>query len=124
MTIFSLEIADADVDRVLSAVASNYGWEAMVENPDYPNFDELEVQLDEGGNPVLNEAGHETYVIPVDEAGNPIPAQIDNPETQGDLTHRMVRSCLLGHVKSHETRLARQQALEGLEINVDISNPE
>jgi len=153
MAVFSLEIADADVERVLLAVSSNYGWEPTVRNPAYPLDDrqlevKLEVQLDEAGNPVLDGEGNEVLVPvldengievlifsldefgneitfdPVDGEGNPIPKEIPNPETMGDFTHHMVRDFLGSHVKSYETKVAQKQMLENLDIQVDISDPD
>ena len=124
MAIFSLEIADVDVDRVLDAVASNYGWRALVANPAYivtsaeepnPNYDPNDPET---GGPTITVA-----VYPVDENGDPVPAHIDNPVTKGDFTHKMVRRFLSQHVTQHETALARAQALTGLDTTVDLGDP-
>lgn len=124
MAVFSLEIADIDVERVLTAVAMNYGWPIKVHNPAYvvitidePNPD-YDPEDPESGPPTI-----EVTVLPVDGEGNPIPTEIDNPETSGDFTHRMVRNFLSEHVASYERRLATQSALEGLDTNVDIGDP-
>ena len=110
MAIFQLEIADEDVERVLQAVAFNNGWRAQIYNPAYiETFDE------ETGAPILPV---------VDEEGNPIPQEIDNPETQGDFTHRMVRSFLSEHVAAYEINLAKRQAAEAVDSDVTIIDPE
>jgi hypothetical protein len=119
MAIFQLEIADADVDRVLNAVAVNYRRPETVPNPEYV----LVEVLDADGNPVLDDAGNPTYSDPVDENGNPIPSRIDNPESKGDFTHRMVREFLASHVSSHELEVAKAEALANLNSNVDLSDP-
>ena len=108
MAVFSLEIADDDVQRVLQAVAINSGWQSHVVNPEYV------MQEDEEGNPIE----------PVDAEGNPIPEEIENPETIGDCTHRMVRRYLQEHVQSYELRLARKEAANNLNTDVSISDPE
>ena len=78
MAIFQLEIADDDVSRVFDAICSNYGYQANIANPDY----------------VIDTSDPENPVEPVDGDGNPIPATIANPETQGDFTHKIVRKFL------------------------------
>ena len=35
MAVFSVNISDEDVGRVISAVCGNYGYQAQVENPDF-----------------------------------------------------------------------------------------
>ena len=119
MAVFQLEIADADVDRVLDAVSANYNRPETVPNPAYVRTP----LLDENGDPVLDANGVPTYSDPVDENGNPIPEIIDNPETKGDFTHRMVRQFLAEHVSSHEIETARRLAMADLQTNVDLSDP-
>ena len=101
MATFSLDIADADVGRVLNAVAANYSRPEQVLNPDYP----LDSESD-----------------PVDENGDPIPVRIDNPENKAEFTHRMVRKFLAEHVSAYEIRLAKSAALEGLDTDVTLSD--
>ena len=108
MAIFQLDIADDDVQRVFDAVCGNYKRSAQLVNPDYI------VELDEDGNDIL----------PVDAEGNAIPEMIDNPETQGDFTHRMVRKFLEDHVGAWEREQARIAAAEAVNTNVVLSDPE
>ena len=109
MAIFQLEIADEDVDRVLQAVSFNSGWRAQIVNPEYTmGHDE------ETGDPIP----------PVDGDGNPIPEFIDNPESKGDCTHRMVRSFLSEHVSAYEINEAKRLAAEAVNTDVNISDPE
>ena len=144
MAVFSLEIADVDVERVLTAVANNYGWQALVPNPAYvattvevpnPEFENYDPEaVDEDGNFIWKDHNGELlppppptitqYIDPVDENGDPIPPQIDNPETMGDFTHRMVRGFLAEHVTSYEQAVARASALDGLNTDVEILDPE
>ena len=98
MAIFSLEIDDADVERVLGAVAANYGWQSQVRNPD-----------DVGGG--------------LDAGGNPVPSDIDNPETKGDFTHRMVREFLANNVTSWETKEAKRLAALSIDTSIGVSEP-
>jgi hypothetical protein len=109
MAIFQLEIADEDVDRVLQAVSLNNGWRAQITNPEHVvTFDE------ETGDPILPV---------VDGEGNPIPEMIDNPESVGDCTHRMVRSFLIEHVAAYEINEAKRLAAEAVNTDVNISDP-
>ena len=41
MAQFSIEIADADVDRVMNAVAANYNWLENVENPEFNSSEDV-----------------------------------------------------------------------------------
>ena len=55
MAVFSVEIADADVNRVLTAIAANYSRPDQVANPAYatienPNFDPA-IEENEDTNP-------------------------------------------------------------------------
>ena len=99
MAIFELAIADEDVARVFNAVCSNYNWSDKITNPNYDPDQEA------------------------DEETNPI--DIDNPETQGDFVHKIVRQFLSEHVKAYEARVAKQAALAAINNTpVDISDPQ
>lgn len=96
MAQFSVEIADADVSRVLTALAANYNRPAQVVNPD---FDESQEES-------------ETNV-----------RMIDNPETVAQFGNRMVRQFLAENVKAYEVRLAKQQAADAVNAEVTINDP-
>ena len=96
MAQFSVEIADADVNRVLGALAANYNRPAQVANPD---FDEAQEES-------------ETNV-----------RMIDNPETVAQFGNRMVRQFLSENVKAYEIRLAKQQAADALNTDIAINDP-
>ena len=98
MAQFSIAIADADVNRVMDAVAANYNWQATVANPD---FDPAQ---------------------PVDPVTNP--ETIANPEDKYVFTNRMVRKFLEEHVKAHEVNVAKAAAEAVLNTTVDISDPQ
>ncbi len=108
MATFSLDIAEADVGRVLNAVAANYNRPEQITNPAYPE------------QPVLDGEGN--IIPPVDGNGNPIPHLIDNPENKAVFTHRMVRGFLSEHVASYEIRLAKEAALEGINTDITLSD--
>jgi len=116
MAVFSVEIADADVARVLTAIASNYRRPDQVNNPDYdptatianPSFDPA--QPDSPENP---------SIIPDPDQQE----KIDNPETLAQFSNRIVRQFLSENVESYETRIARQQAISALDTSVTINDP-
>jgi hypothetical protein len=49
---------------------------------------------------------------------------IENPETKGDFTHRMVRSFLSEHVRAYETNKARDEAAANVDAEVVINDPQ
>ena len=97
MAQFSVEIADADVDRVMDAVAANYNWPENIPNPD---FDPVEPVSDEN------------------------PESITNPENKYVFTNRMVRNFLSDHVTAYEIRLAKEAAANAVDTAIDISDPQ
>ena len=107
MAIFQLEIADDDVSRVFDAICSNYGYKATIPNPEY----------------LVDTSDPENPVEPVDGDGNPIPATIANPETQGDFTHKIVRKFLGDHVRAYEIDEAKKAAAAAVNATVSISDP-
>ena len=117
MAVFSVEIADADVNRVLSAIASNYGRPVTVTNPDYDPLASI-------ANPDFdpNEPEH-----PEDNPTNiPDPNQvelIDNPETTYQFANRIVRQFLSEHVAAYELNVARQAAVDSANTSVNINDP-
>ena len=120
MAIFSIEIADADVSRVLGAVASNYNRPAQIPNPDY---DALATIPNPDYDPSLPE--HPS----TNPSTIPDPSQvefIDNPETEAQFVNRIVREFLADHVKSFEVNEARKQAAEAAAAaaNPSISDPQ
>ncbi len=98
MAQFAVEIADADIPRLISAISSNYGYRATIENP---NFDPEQ---------------------PVDEENNP--SEIPNPETPMQFANAQVRSFLSENVRSYELRIAKQAAANALELDISISDPQ
>jgi hypothetical protein len=98
MAIFSVEIADSDIVRVLDAVAANYGRPDQVENPDF--------------NPSL----------PADPVSNP--ELIENAEPKSVFANRIVRNFLSEHVSAYEVRLAKEQAANSLDTSINIIDPQ
>lgn len=118
MAVFSVEIADEDVNRVLGAVAANYNRPSQVLNPDYDESATIP-------NPDYDSS------LPEDPDTNPStipdPSQvefIDNPETVAQFCNRIVRQFLSDHVQAYEVRLAKQQAADALDTTVVISDPQ
>ena len=65
MAQFCIDIADEDVERVITALCETYGRPAMVDNPDYD---------------------------PSEEDGPDNPSQLPNPESPYEFANRMVRA--------------------------------
>jgi len=96
MAQFSVEIADADVSRVLGALAANYNRPEQLPNPEFD---------------------------PSQETSEANPELIDNPETIAQFGNRMVRQFLAQNVKAYEVRVAKQQAADDLNTDVTINDP-
>ena len=94
MAQFAIEIDDADVGRVLTAIAVNYSRPAQVPNPDFDP--DAEVLVDE---------------------------MIDNPETMAQFANRIVRQFLSEHVAAYELNAARQAAVDAANTSVNINDP-
>jgi hypothetical protein len=115
MAIFSVQIADEDIDRVLNAVAANYNRPEMVPNPEYagpmvPNPDFDPTQEESETNP--------------SEVENPEPSLLENPESKAVFANRMVRQFLSEHVIAYEKRLARQEAEQAANVSITINDPQ
>ena len=80
MTQFCVNIADADVSRVVAAMCDTYGYHVMVDNPDFD---------------------------PSEEEGPDNPRQIPNPETPNELANRKTRDFLMEVTVSHELKNER-----------------
>jgi hypothetical protein len=99
MAQFTIEIADADVNRVLEALAVNYNRPDQVANP---------------------------YFDSTQGASQSNPEMIDNPETIPQFGNRIVRNFLAENVKGYEVRLAKQAAVASAEAadSVTITDPQ
>ncbi len=96
MAVFSIEIADADVPRVIGAVCANYNRPDMVPNPSFDSTQE-------------------------ESESNPL--QVDNPEDTYQFTNRIVRQFLAENVSAYEVKQARGAAEAALDTTVTISDP-
>ena len=94
MAQFAIEIDDADVGRVLTAIAINYSRPAQIPNPDFDP--DAEVLVDE---------------------------MIDNPETMAQFANRIVRQFLSEHVAAYELNVARHAAVDAANTSVNINDP-
>ena len=93
MAIFSIDIADDQVDRVIAAICANYNFQTQIANPDF------------------------------DEDDDNSPTMIDNPETTLQFANRMVREYLINNTQAYEVQLAKQQALDNVVSDLAITNP-
>lgn len=100
MAIFSVEIDDNDVERVINALASNYRRPEKIDNPDF--------------NPRRPE-----------NPGNN-PRKIDNPESVAEFANRMVRNFIEENCVAYEVKEAKRVAGENARNNAKpiIRDPE
>ena len=96
MAEFRVEIADADVSRVLTSLSKNYRRPDQIANPDFNSTE------------------------PISDDN---PEMIDNPETLAQFGNRMVREFLSANVLAYEVRLAKQQAANSVDTSVTINDP-
>ena len=96
MAVFSIEIADEDVNRVIGAVCANYNRPETVANPAFDREQEE------------SEAN---------------PSNIDNPEDTFQFANRIVRQFLSEHVKAYEIKQAKIAAEAAADTTVSISDP-
>ena len=97
MAQFSVEINDADVSRVLDAIAANYNRPETVSNPSFDS------------------------ALPESESNS---RTIDNPETKAVFANRIVRDFLSEHVNAYEAKAAKQAALDALPASITIIDPQ
>jgi hypothetical protein len=100
MAQFSIEIADSDIERVLSAVVHNYKRPESIANPAFDSE------------------------LPTDPDTNP--ETIPNAETYSQFTNRIVRQFLSENVRSYEMKEAKRIAAEeaGNNTSPEINDPE
>jgi len=96
MAVFSVNIDDADVGRVISAMCANYGYESQIDNPNW--------------NPSL----------PVDPETNP--QKVANPETQSQFANRMTRDYLMSNTVAYELRVERENVPKPTPPNITDPN--
>ena len=100
MAQFSIEIADEDIERVLSSVAYNYKRPESIANPAFDSN------------------------LPIDPVSNP--ETIPNPETYHQFANRIVREFLSQNVRAYEVKEAKRVAAEEAENNAGpvINDPQ
>ncbi len=96
MAQFCVNIEDSDVDRVIVAMCANYGYEVMINNP---NFDPS---------------------LPADPLTNP--EKMVNPENSLQFANRKVRGFLTENTVAHEIKQAK--AALSIPSGPDISDPQ
>ena len=115
MAQFAIEIADADVDRVMDAVAANYNWPEVVINPDWPA---------EIPNPDFD-PGQPPSPDNTENIEDPsVPETIPNPENKYMFVNKIVRKFLQEHVTAYEISVAKAAAAASANTNVEISDPQ
>ena len=96
MAVFSVNIADEDVNRVIGAMCANYGYQAQIPNP---NFDPS---------------------LPVDPETNP--ENIVNPETQSQFANKKTRDFLMENTVAYELRVEKQNVPQPTPPNITDPN--
>ena len=96
MAVFSVNIADEDVNRVIGAMCANYGYQAQIPNP---NFDPS---------------------LPVDPETNP--ENITNPETQSQFANKKTRDFLMENTVAYELRVEKQNVPQPTPPNITDPN--
>lgn len=81
MAAFTINIADEDVPRVITAMCANYGYQTEVPNPDF--------DPDQDVDPDTN------------------PESIPNPETTNKFANRMTRDFLMQNTVSYEIKVEK-----------------
>jgi hypothetical protein len=82
MAVFSVNISDSDVARVITAVCGNYGYQELIENV---NFDP--------SLPSHSETNPET---------------VPNPETQSQFANRKTRDFLMENTVAYEIKVGKE----------------
>jgi len=82
MAQFCINIADGDVDRVITALCANYGYSAQISNPNFNG------------------------AIPEDPETNP--EFITNPETRNQFANRMTRTFLMENTIAYELKKEKE----------------
>ena len=92
MAVFSVDIDDNDIDRVVGAVCANYGYQAQLPNP---SFD---------------------FSQPVDPETNP--ETIANTETPRQFANRKTRDFLMENTVAYEIRVQKQNITQPTPPNI------
>ena len=103
MAVFSLEISDDQVERVITAMCANYHYNSQISNPDYDPS--LELEEDEDYDPSTN------------------PETIDNPETPYQFANRIVREYLINNTQAYEVQQLKVNALSAMADSPTITDP-
>ena len=96
MAVFSVNIDDGDVGRVITAMCGNYGYQSQIENPNF--------------NPSLEP----------DPQTNP--ETIANPESQSQFANRKTRDFLMENTVAYELRLERENIPKPTPPNITDPN--
>ena len=96
MAVFSVNISDEDVGRVITAVCGNYGYQSQIENP---NFDPSSAP-----------------------AAQTNPETIPNPETESQFANRKTRDFLMENTIAYELRMERENIISPTPPNITDPN--
>ena len=93
MAVFSVNIDDADVGRVISAMCANYGYQPEIDNPTW--------------NPSAPETN---------------PEKIPNPETESQFANRMTRDYLMSNTVAYELKVEKENVPQPTPPNITDPN--
>ena len=96
MAVFSVNISEEDVGRVISAVCGNYGYQARVENPDFDPSTAPDAQTN--------------------------PETILNPESESQFANRKTRDFLMENTVAYELRIERENVPQPTPPNITDPN--
>ena len=82
MAAFTINIADDDVPRVITAMCANYGYQAEIQNPDFDPDQPTDANLN--------------------------PETIPNPETTNQFANRMTRDFLMQNTVAYEIKVEKE----------------
>ncbi len=96
MAVFSINISDEDVGRVITAMCSNYGYQSQVENVNFNSS------------------------LASDSQTNP--ETIPNPETESQFANRKTRDFLMENTIAYELRMERENIISPTPPNITDPN--
>ena len=96
MAVFSVNISDQDVGRVITAMCGNYGYQPQIENPSFNPSLAVNLQT----NPEL----------------------ISNPETESQFANRKTRYFLMQNTVAYELKIQKENIAQPTPPNITDPN--
>ena len=96
MAVFSVNISDEDVGRVITAVCGNYGYQSQIENPNFDPSSAPDAQT--------------------------TPETVPNPESESQFANRKTRDFLMENTVAYELRIERENVPKPTPPNITDPN--